>query len=41
MRRNIRKSNLSFMYGIMAMAIIVLLIAGLFLYLCLPASPQP
>lgn len=38
MRHNARKSNQSFMYGIMAMAIVVLIIAGLFLYLCIPAK---
>ncbi|MBQ2001671.1 MAG: hypothetical protein II240_00025 [Bacteroidaceae bacterium] len=40
MRHNIRKSNLSFMYGIIAMSIVVLLIASLFLYWCMPASQQ-
>lgn len=38
MRHNARKSNQSFMYGIMAMAIVVLIIAGLFLYLCIPTK---
>lgn len=38
MRHNIRKSNQSFMWGIMAMAIIVLLICFLFLYWCIPAK---
>lgn len=38
MRHNARKSNQSFMYGIMAMAIVVLIIAGLFLYLCIPVK---
>jgi hypothetical protein len=41
MRHNIRKSNQSFMWGVMAMAIIVLLIAGLFMYWCIPVAPQP
>lgn len=36
MRRNIRKSNQAFMWGIMAMAFVVLLVAGLFWLLCLP-----
>lgn len=40
MRRNIRKSNLSFMYGIIAMSVVVLLIASLFLYWCMPANQQ-
>ena len=35
MRHNLRKANQRFMFGIMAMAMLVLLIAGLFLYLCL------
>jgi uncharacterized iron-regulated membrane protein len=35
MRHNLRKANQRFMYGIMAMAMLVLLVAGLFLYLCL------
>lgn len=35
MRHNLRKANQRFMFGIMAMAILVLLVAGLFLYLCL------
>ncbi len=35
MRNNLRKANQRFMFGIMAMAILVLLVAGLFLYLCL------
>ncbi len=38
MRRKASKANLSFMWGIMAMAIIVLLVAGLFLYLCVPGK---
>ena len=38
MRRNIRKSNMTFMWSIMAMAIVVLLIAFLFLYWCAPAK---
>lgn len=38
MRRKASKANLSFMWGIMAMAIVVLLVAGLFLYLCVPAK---
>lgn len=35
MRHNLRKANQRFMFGIMAMAMLVLLVAGLFLYLCL------
>ncbi len=35
MRHNLRKANQRFMFGIMAMAVLVLLVAGLFLYLCL------
>ena len=35
MRHNIRKANQRFMFGVMAMAIIVLLVAALFLYLCI------
>lgn len=35
MRNNLRKANQRFMFGIMAMAMLVLLVAGLFLYLCL------
>ncbi len=38
MRHNIRKSNQAFMWGIMAMAIVVLMIAFLFLYWCVPAK---
>lgn len=38
MKRNIRKSNQSFMWGILAMAIVVLLVAYLFLYWCVPAK---
>lgn len=29
------------MFGIMAMAIVVLLVAGLFMYWCIPPAPQP
>ena len=35
MIHNLRKANQRFMFGIMAMAMLVLLVAGLFLYLCL------
>ncbi len=35
MRHNLRKANQRFMFGILAMAMLVLLVAGLFLYLCL------
>ena len=35
MRHNLRKANQRFMFGIMAMAMLVLLVAGLLLYLCL------
>lgn len=35
MRHNLRKANQRFMFGIMAMAMLVLIVAGLFLYLCL------
>lgn len=35
MRHNLRKANQRFMFGIMAMAMLVLLVAGLFLYLCM------
>ena len=35
MRHNLRKANQRFMFGITAMAMLVLLVAGLFLYLCL------
>ena len=38
MRRNIRKSNQAFMWSIMAMSIVVLLIAFLFLYWCVPVK---
>ncbi len=38
MRHDIRKSNQRFMWGIMAMAIVVLLIAFVFLYWCIPAK---
>lgn len=38
MRRNIRKSNQAFMWGILAMAIVVVLVAYLFLYWCVPAK---
>ena len=37
MRRKASKANLSFMWGFMAMALVVLVVAGLFLYLCVPA----
>ena len=36
MRRNIRKSNQVFMWGVMAMAVVVLLVVGLFWLMCLP-----
>lgn len=38
MRHNIRKSNQTLMYMVMAMAVIVILIAALFLYWCAPAK---
>ncbi len=38
MRHNIRKSNQAMMYMVMAMAVIVVLIAALFLYWCTPAK---
>ena len=38
MRYNIRKSNQQLMYGVMAMAIVVLMIAGMFLYWCAPVK---
>ena len=38
MRRNIRKSNQAFMWSIMAMSIVVLLIAFLVLYWCVPVK---
>lgn len=38
MKHDIRKSNQRFMWGIMAMAIVVLLIAFVFLYWCMPAK---
>lgn len=34
--RNIGKSNRNFMWSMMAMAVVVLMAAGMFLYLCLP-----
>lgn len=34
--RNIGKSNRNFMCSMMAMAVVVLMAAGMFLYLCLP-----
>lgn len=34
MHHNIRKANMSLMYGVMGMAVIVLMVAGLFLYMC-------
>lgn len=38
MKHKARKANQSFMWGIMAMAIVVLLVASLFLYWCVPAK---
>ena len=38
MRHNIRKSNQQLMYGVMVMAIVVLMIAGMFLYWCTPVK---
>lgn len=38
MRHNIRKSNQQLMYGVMAMAILVILIAAMFLYWCEPVK---
>ena len=35
MKHNVRKANQTFMYGVMAMAILVMLVAGLFLYICM------
>jgi hypothetical protein len=35
MRHNVRKANQRFMYGVMAMALLVLLVAALFLYMCI------
>ena len=35
MRHNVRKVNQRFMYGVMAMALLVLLVAALFLYMCI------
>lgn len=36
-RRNIRTANRSFLYGITALAIVVILLAGMFLYWSMPA----
>lgn len=38
MRHNIRKSNQNFMWGILGVAIVVLLVASLFLYWCAPVK---
>ncbi len=38
-RRDIRKSNMTFMYAVVAMAIVVLMVVGLFWYMCMPAKP--
>lgn len=37
--RNIGRFNRNFMWSILAMAIIVLMAAGMFLYLCAPSAP--
>ena len=37
--RNIGRFNRNFMWSVLAMALLVLLAAGMFLYLCLPATP--
>ena len=36
MRRNIRKANQQFLYGTAVMALVVLLVVGLFWYWCMP-----
>lgn len=36
MRHNIRKTNRNLMWAVMAMAVIVLMIAGMFIYWCAP-----
>lgn len=36
MRHNIRKTNQSMMWGIMAMAVLVLLVVGMFVFWSLP-----
>lgn len=35
MRHNVQKANQRFMYGVMSMALLVLLVASLFLYMCM------
>lgn len=35
MRHNVQKANQRFMYGVMAMALLVMLVAALFLYMCI------
>lgn len=37
--RNIGRFNRNFMWSVLAMALLVLLAAGMFPYLCLPATP--
>ena len=39
-RRNIRTANRGFLYGIAALAIMVMLMAGLFLYWSMPQGAQ-
>lgn len=39
-RRNIRTANRGFLMGIAALAIMVMLIVGLFLYWCMPVPVQ-
>lgn len=39
-RRNIRTANRGFLYGIAALAIMVMLMVGLFLYWSVPQSAQ-
>ena len=39
--RNIGRHNRNFMWGILAMALVVLMAAGMFLYLCLPQAAPP
>lgn len=39
-RRNIRTANRGFLYGIVALAIMVMLMVGLFLYWSMPQSVQ-
>ncbi len=37
--RNISKFNRNMMWSVLAMALLVLLAAGMFMYLCLPSAP--